>query len=219
MNASSGPGAVPWPPLARDLVAILRGVRPQEVEAIGIALAEAGFGAVEVPLNSPDPLTSIARLRAVLPDRVLVGAGTVLSAAEVDAVRDAGGGLVVSPNVDPEVVARTVANGMVSLPGVFTPTEALTALKAGASALKVFPAFVLGPAGIAAIRAVLPATTAIAAVGGVGEGQFAAYARAGVRAFGLGSSLYRPGDGAQAVAARARAAVAAFDAAFGTLRA
>jgi 2-dehydro-3-deoxyphosphogalactonate aldolase len=210
-------GPVFRPPPGRDLVAILRGVRPEEVVAIGLSLAEAGFGAVEVPLNSPDPLASIARLRAALPDRVLVGAGTVLSAAEVDAVRDAGGGLVVSPNVEPEVIARTVALGMVSLPGAFTPTEALAALRAGALALKIFPAFVLGPAGIAAIRAVLPEGVAVVAVGGVGEGDFAAYARAGVRAFGLGSSLYRPGDGADAVAARARAAVAAYDAALGSV--
>lgn len=204
----------PWPRLRRDLVAILRGVRPDEVEAVAGALAEAGFEAIEVPLNSPDPFRSIEGLARRFGAEVLVGAGTVLEPDDVDRLRDAGGRLMVSPNVEAAVLRRAVPLGLVTLPGVFTATEALAALRFGASALKAFPASVLGPAGLAAIRTVLPAGTVMAAVGGVSEADFAAYAAAGFRSFGLGSSLYAPGDPPAAVAAKACAVVAAYDAVF-----
>ncbi|NRG16617.1 2-dehydro-3-deoxy-6-phosphogalactonate aldolase [Rhizobiales bacterium] len=204
--------STPWPDFRRDLVAIVRGVRPDEAVAIGEALAQAGFEAIEVPLNSPEPLKSIEALRRALPESVLVGAGTVLEAEQVDAVKDVGGGLIVSPNCDVQVISRSAHLGLVSLPGVFTATEAFAALKHGASALKFFPAFNLGPDGIKALTAVLPKETVIAAVGGVADGDFAAYRKAGTRAFGLGSSLYKPGYSAEEVAKRAHAAVAAYDA-------
>jgi 2-dehydro-3-deoxyphosphogalactonate aldolase len=206
--------SVPWPRLARNLVAILRGVTPGEVGAIGDRLVEAGFEAIEVPLNSPDPLESIALLAGRLPPSVLVGAGTVLTVEAVAAVADAGGRLMVSPNIDPVVVRAASARGMVTMPGVLTPTEAFAALAAGASALKVFPASAIGAGGIGAMRAVLPKDVVVGAVGGVADGDFATYARAGVTAFGLGSSLYKAGFSADEVARRAAAAVAAWDAAF-----
>lgn len=205
---------VPWPKLGRNLVAILRGVRPDEIEAIGDALVEAGFDAIEVPLNSPDPLVSIGKLAKRLPASVLVGAGTVLTAENVAAVAGVGGRLMVSPNVDPAVIAAAESQGMVTMPGVFTPTEALLALSAGASGLKFFPASALGAGGINAIRAILPVGTVIGAVGGVADADFAAYAKAGVTAFGLGSSLYKPGATAADVAAKAKVAVAAYDLVF-----
>lgn len=202
---------IPWPALRRNLVAILRGLQPHEAEAIGDVLVEAGFEAIEVPLNSPDPFESIGRLAMRLPSSVLVGAGTVLSPDAVRRVADVGGRLMVSPNVDPAVIAAAAARNMVTMPGVFTPTEAFAALGAGASALKFFPASALGAGGIAAVRAVLPKDTVIGAVGGVSDADFAAYAKAGVTAFGLGSSLYKPGFTAAEVATRAAAAVKAWD--------
>lgn len=209
----TAPGT-PWPKLGRNLVAILRGIRPDEIDPIGDVLVAAGFEAIEVPMNSPDPLVSIERLAARVPASVLVGAGTVLSAEVVEAVAGVGGRLMVSPNVH-EPVLRTAAKlGMVAMPGVFTPTEAFAALGWGASALKFFPASALGAGGIAAVSAVLPADVVIGAVGGVSETDFASYARAGVTAFGLGSSLYKPGFSAADVAARASAAVAAYDSVF-----
>ncbi len=209
------PGGGPWPALRRNLVAILRGVRPDEVVAIGEALVAAGFDAIEVPLNSPGPLDSIARLAGALPAAVLVGGGTVLGAAAVGEVHAAGGRLIVAPNTDPAVIGRAASLGMASLPGVFTPSEAFAALGAGASALKFFPASVLGAEGIAAVRAVLPRGAVLGVVGGVADAHFAAYAACGVTVFGLGSSLYRPGLDAAEVGARAAAAVAAYDAVFG----
>ncbi|MCT8998706.1 2-dehydro-3-deoxy-6-phosphogalactonate aldolase [Chelativorans intermedius] len=206
---------IAWPKLTRDLVAILRGLRPEEAPAIVGALVEAGFEAIEVPLNSPDPFRSIEAARRLAPEGVLIGAGTVLSVEEVDRLNDAGGNLLVSPNVDPAVIARAGRHGMITMPGVFSPTEALAAVSAGASALKFFPASVLGPKGIKAIMAVLPDGVPVGAVGGVSERDFVAYAAVGVRTFGLGSSLYRPAADAAEVATRARAAVAAYDAVFG----
>ncbi|MFC6487585.1 2-dehydro-3-deoxy-6-phosphogalactonate aldolase [Nitratireductor sp. GCM10026969] len=205
---------IPWPQLRRDLVAILRGLRPEEVPAIVEALLEAGIEAIEVPLNSPEPFRSIERARKLVPDNVLIGAGTVLSVADVDRLRDCGGNLLVSPNVDPAVLSRAAECGMVTMPGVFSPTEALAAAASGASALKFFPANVLGPSGIKAIMAVLPPGVPVGAVGGVSERDFAAYADVGVRTFGLGSSLYSPGAGAAEVAEKACAAVAEYDAVF-----
>ena len=182
-----------FPKLRRGLVAILRGLKPSEAVAIGQAVHDAGIEAIEVPLNSPEPFVSIADLVKALPRTALIGAGTVLTAADVDALHKAGGRLLVSPNIDAEVMGRAMHYGMVTMPGVFTPTEAFQAIRLGASALKFFPASVLGAGGIAAIRAVLPPTTPIGAVGGVSDKDFAGYKAAGVSVFGLGSSLYKPG--------------------------
>ncbi|MEZ0046559.1 Entner-Doudoroff aldolase [Bradyrhizobium sp. USDA 327] len=148
--------SVPFPPMKRLLVAILRGVKPEETEAIVGVLIEAGMTAIEIPLNSPDPFRSIAMAVKQAPSGVLIGAGTVLTTADVDRLNDVGGKLMVSPNVDTEVLARAHQHGMVTMPGVFSPTEALLAARSGASSLKFFPASVLGASGIAAIRAVLP---------------------------------------------------------------
>ncbi len=207
MNHSSAP----WPTFRRDLIAILRGVTPDEVLAIGEELVSAGIDVIEVPLNSPDPFQSIELLVKNMPPHVLIGAGTVLDPADVVRLDAAGGRLMISPNVDANVLAAAAGSGMVSMPGVFTPTEALAALKAGASGLKFFPASVLGPDGIKAISAILPKGTVIGAVGGVDESSFAAYAKVGVRTFGLGSSLYKVGASASFVRERARVTIEAYD--------
>lgn len=204
----------PWPGLTRELVAILRGLEPQTALAIADALVAAGFEAIEVPLNSPEPFRSIEAIARAFGDRVLVGAGTVLASSDVDRLNDAGGRLMVAPNVDAAVLARAGEHGMITMPGVFSPTEALAAVAAGASALKFFPASVIGAGGIKAISAVLPADTVIGAVGGVSELDFETYAANGIRLFGLGSSIFRPGMDVADVAARARKTVAAWDAAF-----
>lgn len=204
-----------FPALRRGLVAILRGLRPDEAEAVGAAVHEAGIDAIEVPLNSPDPFRSIAILRKSLPETVMVGAGTVVHPADVERLAEAGGRLLVSPNIDPAVMQRAAHFGLVTMPGVFTPSEALLALRCGASALKFFPASVLGAGGIAALRAVLPAGTIIGAVGGVSERNFADYAKVGVTMFGLGTSLFTPGSDAATVGRKAREATAAWDAIFG----
>jgi len=207
----------PWPKLARNLIAILRGITPDEAVPIGLALVEAGFDAIEVPLNSPDPLDTIARLVQALPPHILLGGGTVLTPEGVAAIHAVGGRLIVAPNFNPRVVEAAERLGLVSMPGVFTPTEAFAALEAGASGLKFFPAGVLGPAGIGALRAVLPKDVVIGAVGGISDASFAPYAAVGVTAFGLGSSLYQPGFDAAAIRRRAEAAVIAYDAVFHTL--
>jgi 2-dehydro-3-deoxyphosphogalactonate aldolase len=203
----------PFPPLKRGLVAILRGLRPEEAIEIGRVVYEAGVDAIEVPLNSPDPFASISSLVSALPETALVGAGTVLTPADVDNLAMAGGRLLVSPNIDAAVMGRAAYHGMVTMPGVFSPTEALQAIRLGASALKFFPANVLGAAGIAAMRAVLPRDVNVGAVGGVSEKDFPAYLAAGVSVFGLGSSLFKPGMRPDEVGERARAAVAGWDAA------
>ena len=193
----------------KRLVAILRGITPDEVQPLVGGLMQSGFEAIEIPLNSPTPFESISRAVALSAeyggaDR-LIGAGTVLTADDVERVRDCGGNLIVSPNVDRQVISRAVALGMRVMPGVMTPTEALAAIDAGARDLKFFPASLLGPDGIKAIRAVLPDDVRIYAVGGVGAEDFAAYSAAGVYGFGLGSSLFRPGDGAEKVRTAAAA--------------
>lgn len=205
--------AVQWPELRRGLVAILRGLTPDEAPSIAEVLIEEGFEALEVPLNSPQPLESIKRIVDRFGSSALIGGGTMLSTSDVDGVADAGGKLFVSPNVRPEVIARATERGMVTMPGVLTPTEAFAALDAGASALKFFPASILGPSGISALSAVLPKGTVIGAVGGVGPDNMADYVKIGVRTFGLGTSAYRPGDTPDQVRAKARALVAAYDAA------
>jgi 2-dehydro-3-deoxyphosphogalactonate aldolase len=194
----------------RPLVAILRGIRPDEAEAALEALIAGGIGIIEVPLNSPDPFDSIARMAKRAGDRAIVGAGTVLSPDEVTAVRDAGGRIIVSPNRDDAVIRATKAARLDSYPGVFTATEALGALAAGADALKFFPADVLGPAGIKAIAAVLPKGVPLLAVGGVDAGNIADYLKAGVAGFGIGSSLYKPGMAADEIGRRAASMVAAY---------
>lgn len=191
------------------LVAIIRGVTPAEAEPVGRALVEAGIRIIEVPLNSPAPLESISRLAAAFGDRALIGAGTVLKTAEVAQVAAAGGRIIVSPGTDPEVIAATVRAGLVSSPGYFTPSEAFAALKAGAHALKLFPAEAAPPAVVKAQRAVLPREVPLIVVGGVTPDRIAAYREAGADGFGLGGGLYRPGQAAEETAARARAFVAA----------
>lgn len=203
--------SIPWPKVKRSLVAILRGIRPDEVEAIVETLIDSGFELIEVPLNSPDPFVSIERLAKRFGKNSWIGAGTVLTVSDCARVADVGGRLMVSPNVDADVLTMAQALKMVTMPGVFSPTEAFLALRAGASALKFFPASVLGPSGIAAQLAVLPKETVVGAVGGVSDKNLAAYVAAGVRAFGLGSSLYRPGMTATAVRETAQASVRAYD--------
>jgi 2-dehydro-3-deoxyphosphogalactonate aldolase len=202
---------IPWPKVKRSLVAILRGIRPDEAEAIVETLIDSGFELIEVPLNSPDPFVSIERLCKRFGKDCWIGAGTVLTASDCARVADVGGRLMVSPNVDADVLTMAQALKMVTMPGVFSPTEALLALRAGASALKFFPASVLGPSGIAAQLAVLPKETVVGAVGGVSDKNLAAYMAAGVQAIGLGSSLYRPGMTAAAVRDTAQASVRAYD--------
>jgi 2-dehydro-3-deoxyphosphogalactonate aldolase len=191
------------------LIAILRGLKPQEAGAIGDVLVEAGFRLIEVPLNSPQPFDSIARLRKRLP-QAMVGAGTVLTAAEVRDVTAAGGELVVAPNFEREVVVETVRLGMASLPGIMTPTEAFAALAAGAHGLKLFPAELASPAVVKAMLAVLPKGTLMLPVGGIAADNLAGWHAAGASGFGLGSSLYKPGDDAATVRAKAANIVAAY---------
>lgn len=191
------------------LIAILRGLTPAEAPAIGQALVSNGFAIIEVPLNSPEPLRSIATLTQLFP-QTLIGAGTVLNAQQVKDVHGAGGRLVVAPNFNPAVVAQALALGMVVLPGVATPTEAFAALDAGAHGLKLFPAEMISPATVKALRAVLPASTALMPVGGITPDNMAPYRAAGANGFGLGSALYAPGRSAQAVQQQAQAFVRAF---------
>ena len=199
--------------MSRHIIAILRGITPEEVPVIGEVLVEAGIDRIEVPLNSPEPFRSIEALAHTLAGRAQVGAGTVLRAEDVDRVRDAGGTLIVSPDCNPSVIDRTKVLGLRSYPGVASPTECFTALRHGADGLKFFPAFLTGPKGIAAIGAVLPPDTATYAVGGVGPGDFAEWFAAGITGFGIGTGLYTPGLPADEVATRARDIVAAYDAA------
>jgi len=205
-----------WTGMPRHLVAILRGLQPEEAEAVTIALIESGFRAIEVPLNRPGAIQSVeiaVRAAQASGTQCLVGAGTVLSAEAVRQVQEAGGNLVVAPNHDAGVVRAARAAGMVAMPGVFTATEALAALADGASALKFFPASALGPSGVAAIATILPDGASLCAVGGVGPDDFGAWMTAGITGFGIGSSLYRPGQTAQQIGAAAQAIVAAYDAA------
>ncbi|MBL8563765.1 MAG: 2-dehydro-3-deoxy-6-phosphogalactonate aldolase [Gemmobacter sp.] len=198
---------------SRPIIAILRGITPPEAVAVATALIEAGITQIEVPLNSPDAFDSIAAILRAQGEAGVIGAGTVLTTADVGRLAQMGARLVVSPDCNPEVIAATKAAGMLSCPGVFTATECFAALRAGADGLKIFPASIMGPAGIAALKAVLPMACPVYAVGGAGVDNLGEWLRAGANGFGIGTALYRPGDAADTVAAKARALVAAYDAA------
>lgn len=200
--------------MTRKLIAILRGVTNDEAPGITEALIAAGITSIEVPLNSPLPLASIEIMARRFGDDALIGAGTVLSEKDVADVAQAGGKLIVSPNCDPAVIAATKAAGLQSFPGVFTATECFAALKAGADGLKIFPASIMGPAGVAALRAVLPSSAPVYAVGGAGPDNFAQWRAAGADGFGIGTALYTPGSSAKEVGKKARKLVAAYDEVF-----
>lgn len=195
------------------LVAILRGVTPGRIEGVAAALFEAGIRAIEVPLNSPEPFKSIEILARTYGDSCLTGAGTVLDAANVDRVVDAGGKLLVTPNINPAVIARGVEKKMVVMPGFYTPSEAFTAIDAGARALKLFPATTAGTAHLKALLAVLPKEVPVYAVGGVGPGNMKEWRWAGATGFGMGADLFKPDYSDEEIATRARQSVAAFRAA------
>lgn len=195
---------------ALPLVAILRGITPEEAEAVGTALAETGFAVIEVPLNSPRPFDSIARLRQALPPNVLVGAGTVLRVEDVQRVKDAGGEIIVMPHADTQVIRAAKALGLCCVPGVATPTEAFAAVAAGADAVKLFPAELVTPTVVKALRAVLPPELKLLPVGGIAPDNMMPYVRAGAAGFGLGSALYSPGKAALDVGQSARRFVQAW---------
>ncbi len=199
--------------MSRNIIAILRGIKPEEAEPVCEALFEAGLTTIEIPLNSPQPLKSIGMLAKKFGSVATIGAGTVLTAQEVRDVADAGGRIIVSPSFDAEVVAETKARKLASWPGVLTPSECFAALKAGADGLKIFPCSVIGPAGVKAMRAVLPPQTAIYAVGGAGPANFAAWFAAGINGFGIGTALYEPGRTVAQLRQAAREIVQAYDAA------
>ncbi|WP_339641702.1 2-dehydro-3-deoxy-6-phosphogalactonate aldolase [uncultured Pelagibacterium sp.] len=197
--------------MSRNLIAILRGIKPDEALSISQALLEAGITAIEVPLNSPQPFDSIAAMVREFGSDALIGAGTVLSEKDVTDVARAGGKLIVSPNCDAAVIGATKAASLQSFPGVFTATECFAALKAGADGLKIFPAAIMGPAGVSALKAVLPSSVPVYAVGGAGPDNFAQWRAAGADGFGIGTALYTPGLTAKEVGERARKLVLAYD--------
>ena len=197
--------------MTRQIIAILRGVKPSEANEVCEVLIGAGITIIEIPLNSPDPLVSIANAAKTFIGQAEIGAGTVLSTDDVEDVKAAGGQLIVSPDTNEAVIGRTVALGMKSYPGVFTPTDANKAIRAGATGLKFFPAEVLGSKGIKAMRAVLPREIPLYAVGGAAPDNFREYFEAGCAGFGLGSYIFKPGMSLEEIGARARAAVSAYD--------
>lgn len=201
--------------MSRNLIAILRGLRPENAVETTAAVIDAGIDWIEVPLNSPEPLKSIRLMQDTFGDRAHIGAGTVLRTEDVDAVAATGATFIVSPNCNLDVIRRTVASGLGSYPGVFSPTECFAALEAGASALKIFPAGMMGTSGLKALRAVLPADTLVYAVGGAGPDNFAMWRDAGADGFGLGTSVFNPAWSIAEVAKAAKANVDAYDSAYG----
>lgn len=197
--------------MSRNIIAILRGITPPEAAAIAGTLIEAGITRIEVPLNSPDPFASIEHMARDWGEMALIGAGTVLTVEDVQRVRQVGGRLIVSPDCNAQIIRATKDAGMMSFPGVMTPTECFAALRAGADGLKIFPGDIIGPKGLKAMRAVLPPETAIYAVGGAAPDNFAAWADAGANGFGIGSAVYKPGMSATDVRKRADEIVTSYD--------
>jgi 2-dehydro-3-deoxyphosphogalactonate aldolase len=197
--------------MTREIIAILRGIGPQEAVPVADVLIECGITRIEVPLNSPDPFNSIEQIANAFGKAALIGAGTVLTTGDVTSLANAGGMMVVSPDCNEAVIRATKSAGLTSYPGVFTPSECFAALRYGADGLKIFPSFVIGPKGLEAMRAVLPAATRLYAVGGVGPDNFAQWRDAGANGFGIGTGLYKPGDRVREVGVKAKAIVAAYD--------
>jgi 2-dehydro-3-deoxyphosphogalactonate aldolase len=197
--------------MTREIIAILRGIQPHEARQVAEVLIQSGITKIEVPLNSPDPFNSIEQIASAYAKVAMIGAGTVLTTGDVTRLANAGGQMVVSPDCNEAVIRATKSAGLTSYPGVFSPSECFAALRYGADGLKIFPSFVIGPKGLEAIRAVLPAATRIYAVGGVGPDNFAKWRNSGADGFGIGTGIYKPGDTVQEVAAKAKAIVAGYD--------
>lgn len=202
----------------RNIIAILRGIRPEEVETVTSVLIECGITKIEVPLNSPQPFESIEMMARLFGDAALIGAGTVLNSDDVNRVADVGGAMIVSPNCNELVIKATKSLDLLSYPGVFTPTECLAALRFGADGLKVFPSNLMGPNGLIAIRAILPQETQIFAVGGVGPENFAEWREGGAQGFGIGSGIYKPGNAPADVKLKAKKIVSGYDNVFGNCK-